>query len=121
MKTFSKIIAVIAILWAVLIPLALFVTEVATHGGAHGEPRIFHRMAQDLRTELPNEPANDTALVSLPAKRVSQLAEMLDNIAEARRTDSIGDLHFALIESLIIIVLSLFILGAGNRDKNVAA
>jgi len=121
MKTFSKIIAVIAILWAVLIPFALFVTEVATHGGAHGEPRIFHRMAQELRAELPNAPANDTALVSLQAKRVSQLAEMLDNIAEARRADSIGDVRFALIESSIIIMLSLFILMNCKRDNNVAA
>jgi hypothetical protein len=120
MKTFSKIIAVIAILWAVLIPFALFVTEVATHGGTHGEPRIFHRMAQDLRTELPNEPANDTALVSLPAKRVSQLAEMLDNIAEARRADSTGDVRFASIESSIIIILSVCILSTRKKDANIA-
>jgi hypothetical protein len=116
MKTFSRILAVIALLWAILIPLLGTVAE----GAHHGMPRILHRMAQELRSALPKGPANDTALVSLPAPRASNMAEVLDNIAEDIKNLSAGNTVYTVIQSVVIIILCVCIFGLCKKDANTA-
>ena len=76
--------------------------------------------AQDLGSALPQEPAVETAPVSLPAQRVSNSVKMLDGIAEDVEQRSAIHTGETVISSLAIIILSVYILSARRRDANIA-
>jgi hypothetical protein len=118
-KTDAVILATIALLWAIFNPLLLPALNAGTFY-YHGMPGLLHTMAQDLRAALPKEPTSDTALVSLPAQRVSKTADVMDEVAKNINNVSPGD-AFNMISSVAIIVLSVCIFVTSRRDGNVTA
>jgi hypothetical protein len=119
MKTFSKILAVIALLWAVLTPPLLSVLDASN--GIGPMTRLDRQLAGDLRSALPEASTIDTAQVSLPARLVSNSAAALDWAREA--TQKVLTLHTidTMISSVVIIILSICIFRTCKRDANTAA
>jgi len=118
MKTLSRTLAVIAILWAILSPPIFHVLA-----SAHGRdlPWRLRITARDLGTTLPQKPASETAIISLPAQRVSNSVKMLDGFAEDIEQRSAIYAGETVISSVAIIILSVCILSACKRDVNTAA
>jgi hypothetical protein len=119
MKTFSKTLAVIALLWAVLTPPLLSVLDASN--GIGPMTRLDRQLAGDLRSALPEASTIDTAQVSLPARLVSNSAAALDWAREA--TQKVLTLHTidTMISSVVIIILSICIFRTSKRDANTAA
>jgi hypothetical protein len=119
MKTFAKTFAVIALAWAILSFLVLPALDASY--GVGPASRSAHRMAQDLRSALPEQSAIDTASVSLPARQVSNAAAFLDMASEASQ----GVLRLQTVEVVVssatIIILAICIFGTCKRDANTAA
>jgi len=113
MKTFPKIFAVIALMWAVLSPPLLSVLDAAN--GIGPMTRFAHRLAGDLSSVLPKEPLTDTTVVSLPAQRVSNAVAALDWATEA--IQKIVTLHtfYTVISSVAIIILAICILRTSRQ------
>ena len=119
MRTFSKIFAVIALLWAIFTPPLISVLHAAN--GIGPMTRLAHQLAGDLRNALPDESTTDTARVSLPARLVSNSAVELD---WARETiQNVLTLHTfdSMISSVTIIILSICIFWTCKRHTNTAA
>ena len=118
-KTDAVILATIALLWAIFNPLLLPALNAGTFY-YHGMPGLLRIMAQDLRTALPKDPTSDTALVSLPAQRVSKTADVMDEVAKDINDPSPGEV-FNMISSVAIVVLAICIFITCKRDENVTA
>ena len=118
MKTFAKQFAIIALLWAIFSPPIFHVLS-AAHG--HSLSRTLHTMAQYLRSALPQEPASETSVVSLPAQQVSNSVKMLDGVAEDTEQRSAIHAGETIISSAVIIILSICILRTCKRDANLTA
>jgi hypothetical protein len=116
MKTLSKkyavIFAVIALVWAILNPLLLPVLKAATFY-YHGMPGLLQIRAQELRGALAG---GSTALVSLPAERVSNAADLMDEVAKTINSLSPGD-AFNMISSVAIVILSCCVFIICKRNK----
>jgi hypothetical protein len=119
MKTFAKTFAVIALAWAILSPLVLPALVAAS--GIGPMSRSAHHMAEDLRSAVPQEPANDVPLVTLPAQRVFNSAKLLDWAGEASQKVLALQAFDMLVSSAVIIILSICVLRTSKRDAITAA
>ena len=119
MKTFAKIFAVIALLWAIFTPPLLSVLHAAN--GIGPMTRLAHQLAGDLRSALPEKSTIDAASVSLPARLVSNSAAELDWATDT--IQNVLTLHTfdTMISSVAIIILSICIFWTCKRDAVTAA
>jgi hypothetical protein len=115
MKRFPKKLAVIAIVWAILNPY--FLSLLNAPEGREGMPRLIHAVAKDLRDTVA---AGDTAMVSVPAERLSNSARVLDFAAKGVNGFSSRDAFAIMLSSGVIIILSVCILFTRERDAKTA-
>jgi hypothetical protein len=85
----------------------------------HNLPRRLHYSAEVLRMELPKESTGETALIRVNS--VSTTANIVDDIANDLEQRSKIDTVETIISSVIIIVLSIYILSTYKRDAKSAA
>ena len=116
MKPFTRLLAAVAIIWALVTPVALFVQELRD-----GQAMKLEVMAQNLHSTLPKEPASNTATVTLPVSGLSNWTGAMRELAmtEGRRSDTFAAV--TMISSAAIIILSVCILRATKRDENTVA
>jgi hypothetical protein len=109
----------LALLWAILMPV-IFLPVLEAASGIGPVTRLVHRMARDLRSALPKEPAGGDAMVNLPAQDVSNTAGALDWAGKAI-DQVLGLRNFdTAVSSVAIIILSICVLWSGKRDRNTA-
>jgi hypothetical protein len=113
MNTFFKTFAVLAILWAIF-TVTILPALVAAHG-VGPMSRSAHHMARDLRTAVPEQPTNDVPLVTLPAQRVFNAAQLLDWAGDASQDVLSLQAFHSVISSVIIIILSICTLRACRK------
>jgi hypothetical protein len=116
MKPSARTFAVVAIIWALVMPVVLLVQELR-----YGQAMKLEVMTQNLHSTLPKEPASDTATVTLPVSGLSNWTEVMHDLAATEARRSYIYAAVTLASSAAIIILSVCILSDTKRDENTVA